>query len=96
MTDVRQTQSVPPPDSPVPAWDSQKTNIMDRLEQKLDRQSEKITTEFKDVRNEISSLKSDLSATKEGQKWVKGLLWAIVIPTWIGVVSAILKLIFFV
>ena len=95
MTDTKQTHSVPPPDSPVPAWDSQKTHVLDRIEQKLDRQSEKITTEFKDVRSEISSLQIDLSATKEGKKWVKGLLWAIVIPTWIGVVSAILKLIFF-
>lgn len=81
------------PDRDVPAWNSERTHILDRLEVKLDRHCEHTERELKEVRQTINSVNVSVAETKEGQRWMKWLLTAVIIPTWLGVAAAILKII---
>ncbi len=81
------------PERDVPAWNSERTHILDRLEIKLDRHCEYTERELKEVRQTINSVNVSVAETREGQRWMKWLLTAVIIPTWLGVVAAILNII---
>ena len=90
MTEESTEQKSQPPTILTSSWDSQRKHILERLETKLDKFEEKTATELKEIRQSIAKTDVNLAEIKEGQKWVKWLLVAIVVPTWMAIFGALL------
>ena len=80
----------PPQLMTAPSWDSARTHVLERIEVKLDRHVERTESEFRNTGEIIGDLKVALAETREGQKWIKWLLIAIVVPTWLAVFGKLL------
>lgn len=83
----------PQSQSPVmatPSWDSARTHVLERIEAKLDRHVERTEAEFREIGEVIGDLKVAIAETREGQRWIKWLLIAIVVPTWLAVFGKLL------